>query len=222
MVTLEPAGSDTEPPVDQRDIERLEHAPGGIGVDPEVEFRGRGDVAKAVDRPTHHPDLIDQLRERGLGGERQSHVRQRADTEQADLSRGSSAATDDLLRPVPLGARGGSRGPGVGAQPLFAVDAGRELPLFDQRLPCALVDGELLSAGKRGGVQCVRDLFVEGHVPRDDRQRLDTQAVGETGQQDRLCVVAGRVGIDDDPLWHGTTSPLATESVWVCRQQIQG
>jgi len=203
-----------EPPVDERDVERAEHALGGVGVDPEVELGGRGDVAFRVDVPAHHPHLVHEVREVGLAGVGQCEVRQRTDAQEGDLARRLAAAAGDLAGREPLGRSDAGVREQVAAEAALAVDVLGVFELLEQRLAGTLVDGDVLGVCQPERVLRVLDLVVERDVPGDDGDGFDREPVAQTREEDGLRVVARRVRVDDDAGHTGprarTTKPLAS------------
>ena len=93
------------------------------------------------------------------------------------------------------------------AHPVLAVDVLGAHPLRDQRLGAAGVDRHLPApAGHLDRVERVLDLLLEADVAAADRDRLELRARVAQCDQQREDVVAGRVGVDDQPCHAATAS----------------
>src|SRR5581483_11470091 len=91
------------------------------------------------------------------------------------------------------------------------------LPLRDQRAAAPGVDRHLArAAGLLDRVQRVLDLLLERHVAAADRDRLQPDPRVAEADQQREDVVAGGVGVDDQPR-HTASASRASSSARVGR-----
>jgi len=179
-------------------VEFVQYHLRGVGVDPEVVLRGRGDVAETVDVPAHHPHRVQEVVQFGLLSKRERDVRQRRDTDQGDLSGVFPGGVDDDVRTVTVA----GFDPGVGeqrpAEAALAVDVVGVLVILQQGSTRSLVDGDVVGDPREvEGVLRVLDFVVERHVAGADRDRLEVDPIGERREQEGLRVVARGVGVDN-------------------------
>ena len=202
-VGVEGPPSETEAPIDERDVALVQYYFRRVGIDPEVELGGGRVVAQRADRPTHHPDLVGEVVQVGFAPERERDIGERADTDQRHLARRVPKGLDDGVDGVAVGRRDVGVGDEVAAEAALAVDVGRVLDILDQRRARALVDRHVGGVREVEAVLGVLDFVLEGDVARDDSERFEVDRVGERREQDGLRVVAGGVGVEENTSGHG-------------------
>ena len=170
----------------------------GMGIDMDVEFGRRRDVAEA-DGAAHQHDTMDLRQDVRGQAEREREVGQRPQRAQGHaVCRRRPAELDDRRDGMARCGRAGRRRQAGTGKPVRSADEGGRLQREDQWRVCSAIDRHL-RAGQVADPQGIGGGLIHGDIARNGGDRPQVQGIGACkGQQQGDGVILAGIGIDDD------------------------
>ncbi len=190
--------------------------PRRFGIDPDVVFGRRRDVAFATRRAAHDDAAINFGGKRRIAGERQRHIGQRPEGHQRQAGVFAREAQNRLDRVFALRLAARGRIAAIG-KAILAVKPMRVLVQAQQRRGGAGKDGNL-DAGDLSGEQRVARRLLEPDIARNDGEPEHADVGRGERHQNGDRVVGSSVGVDEElahdraGAWREGGAPLTSTS----------
>ena len=204
----EHGGAARDVPADHLDRQaRTERHARRFGIDPDVVFGRRRDIALAARRAAHDDAAADLFGDAGIARQRQRDIGQGTQRHQRQARLGVREPDDRVDRVLALRAAARRRIVAV-AEAVAAVEPMRVFVRARQRSARAFEHGNVRT-GDFGGVKRVARRLFEPDVAGDNRQRAYANVRRRERHQDRDRVVGRGVGVDEKRA-HGIGGPVQT------------
>ena len=176
-----------------------------LGIDPDVVFGRRRDVALAARRAAHDDAAADLAGKTGIARERQRDIGQRPERHQRQAGAFAGEAQDRVDRMLALG-RATRSGKAAIRKTIFAMKPMGVTMRPRERSGGAGKDGNL-DPGDFGGQKRVARSLIDADIARDRGQAQHAHVGRGKRHQDRDRVVGGGVGVDEEIAHLGGRAP---------------